>query len=43
MLNCINFLLAIRGELAESTAGNEDDTDSTEVPDDRGKKIFITK
>ena len=43
LLTCINYLLAMRRKLFELKAANEDDTDSTEVPDNRGKPHLHNK
>ena len=43
LLTCINYLLAMRRKLFELKVANEDDTDSTEVPDNRGKPHLHNK
>ena len=43
LLTCINYLLAMRRKLFELKVTNEDDTDSTDVPDNRGKPHLHNK
>ena len=43
LLTCINYLLAMRRKLFELKVANEDDTDSTEVPGNRGKPHLYNK